>query len=131
LRKKGVDVTVIAEDLNLKPLKDFSGGTDTARKDFRPLKEKYNLDRLVVIDITAVGIVRDYRGYFPSGDPRAELHAKVSVINLASNAYDYYREINETKGAAGPWDEPTEFPNLTNAYYSVIESGKDAIQQPF
>ena len=53
------------------------------------------------------------------------------MINLSSNAYDFFAPINEMKGAEGKWDEPPDYPALTNAYYSVIESGKAAVQKPF
>jgi hypothetical protein len=132
LRTKGVDVTVIAEDLNLKPLKDFSGGgVNVAKKDFRALKDKYKVDRLVIIDITRLGFVRNYAAYISKGEPTADLSGTVSVVDLSTNTYDYYLEINQSKGAEGNWDEPPDFPALTNAYYAVVETGKDAIRQPF
>ncbi len=132
LRKKGVDVTVIAENLNVRQLKDFSGGgVNIAKKDFRALKDKYNVDHLVVIDITSVGFVRNYAAYISTGDPTAELAGTISVVNLSTNAYDFFLQINQSKGAEGAWNEPPDFPNLTNAFYSVVESGKDAVQHPF
>jgi hypothetical protein len=132
LRKKGVDVTVIAENLNIKQLKDFTGGgVNVAKKDFRDLKDKYKVDHLVVIDIASLGFVRNYSAYFSTGDPAAQLTGTVSVINLSTNAYDFYAQIDQFKGAEGKWDEPPDFPALTNAYYAVVESGRDAVQQPF
>jgi len=132
LRTKGVDVTVIAEDLNIKQLKDFSdGGVNIAKKDFRPLKDKYKVDRLLVIDITRLGFVRNYSAYISRGEPTAALNGTVSVVNLSTNTYDFFAEINQSKGAEGSWDEPPDFPALTNAYYAVVETGKDAIEQPF
>jgi hypothetical protein len=132
LRKKGVEATVIAEGLNVKQLKDFSGGgVNIAKKDFRVLKDKYKVDHLVVIDITSLGFVRNYSAYISTGDPTAQLAGTISVVNLSTNAYDFFAQINQSKGAEGKWDEPPDFPALTNAYYSVVESGKDAAQQPF
>jgi hypothetical protein len=132
LRNKGVDVTVIAENLNTKQLKDFTGGGgNAAKKDFREFKAKYNVDHLVVIEITELGFMRNYSAYIPQGDPSADLVGTLSVINLSTNAYDFFAPINELKGAEGKWDEPPDYPALTNAYYSVIESGKTAVQQPF
>jgi hypothetical protein len=132
LRKKGVDVTVIAENLNLKQLKDFTGGgVNVPKKDFRDLKDKYKVDHLVVIDIASLGFVRNYSAYFSTGDPAAQLAGTVSVVNLSTNAYDFYAQIDQFRGAEGKWDEPPDFPALTNAYYAVVESSKDAVQQPF
>ncbi len=132
LRTKGVDVTVIAEDLNVKPLKDFSGGgVNVAKKDFRALKDKYKVDRLIIIDITRLGFVRNYAAYISKGEPTADLSGTVSVVNLSTNTYDFFSEINQSKGAEGGWDDPPDFPALTDAYYAVVETGKDAIRQPF
>ena len=132
LRKKGVEVSVIAENLNSRQLKDFpGGGVNVAKKDFRALKDKYKVDHLVVIDITSVGFVRNYAAYISTGDPVAELAGTISVVNLSTNAYDFFLQINQSKGAEGAWNEPPDFPNLTNAFYSVVESGKDAVQHPF
>ena len=90
LRKKGVEVTVIAENLNVKQLKDFSGGgVNTAKKDFRVLKDKYKVDHLVVIDVTSLGFVRNYSSYISTGDPTAQLAGTISVVNLSTNAYDF------------------------------------------
>jgi hypothetical protein len=132
LRKKGVEVTVIAENLDIRQIKDFAGGgVDFAKKDFRVLKDKYKVDHLVVIDIASLGFVRNYASYISRGDPTAELEGTISVVDLSTNKYDFYGQINQSKGAEGAWDEPPNFPGLTNAYYAVIESGKDAAQQPF
>jgi len=132
LRKRGLEVTVVAENLSVKQLQDFSGGGfNFAKKDFRVLKDKYKVDHLVVIDITSLGFVRNYSSYISTGDPTAELIGTISVVNLSTNAYDFFLQINQMKGAEGAWDEPPDFPNLTNAYYSVVESGKDAVQHPF
>jgi hypothetical protein len=132
LRKKGVDATVIAENLNTSALKDFKGtGTNVAKKDFREFKDKYKVDRLVVIDVTTLGIMRNYTAYIPQGEPTANLVGTLSVINLSTNTYEFFAPINQSKGAEGKWDEPPDFPGLTNAYYAVVESGKTVIQTPF
>jgi hypothetical protein len=75
--------------------------------------------------------VRNYSAYISRGDPIAELVGTISVVNLSTNKYDFYAQINQSRGAEGKWDEPPNFPGLTNAYYAVIESGKDAVQKPF
>ena len=132
LRKRGLDVAVIAENLNPKPLQDFSGGgVDIAKKDFRVLKEKYKVDHLVVIDITKLGFERNYSAYFARGEPTATLEGTIFMLDLSTNKYDFYQQINQSKGAEGAWDEPADFPALTNAFYAVVESGKDAALQPF
>lgn len=134
VRKKAVnvDVTVVAEDLDVKQLKKFAGkGADVAKLNFGPLQDKYKVDKLIVIDITELGFVRNYSAYFSTGDPHAELHGTVTMVNLSSNAYELYVPLSLQKAADGAWDEAPKFPGLTNAYYQVLELGKDAIKSPF
>ena len=35
------------------------------------------------------------------------------------------------RNADGAWDEPAKFPGLTNAYFQVVELGKDEVLRPF
>lgn len=132
LRKRGADVVVIEGDLNIKALKDYSPQKPGfARKDFSPLQKKYGIDRLLVIDITALGFIRTYSAYIPTSDPKGQLEGVGYIVNLKDNAYDWYQTVSITKSADQNWDEPPKFPGLTNAYYQSIETGKDSFLQPF
>lgn len=132
LRKKGADVTVIEGNLNLESLRDFSTKEPNfARKDFSPLRQKYNIDRLLVIDIVAIGFIRTYSAYIPTSDPKALLEGTGYMVNLKNNAYDWYQPISVTRSTDQNWDEPPKFPGLTNAYFQVLEIGKDRFFEPF
>lgn len=132
LRKKGVNVSVINEDLKLDALSDFDNkGPNVAIKDFTTFKKKYNIDKLVVIEIDRLGMVRTYSGYIPTSDPKATFQGKGYLVNLTSNAYEWYLPLNIMKSADKNWDEPPKFPGLTNAYFEVLEMGKDAMIKPF
>src|SRR5688572_27946620 len=59
LRKKGATVVVLPEPLDTKALPDATGeGDNIASKSFAPLKEKYGIDKLVVIEIYSIGFER-------------------------------------------------------------------------
>lgn len=132
LRKKGADVTVIEEDLNIKDLKDFSSKEPNfASKDFSPLRKKYNIDKLLVVDITALGFIRTYSAYVPTSDPKGQLQGAGYIVNLKNNAYDWYLPVSVMKSADQNWDEPPKFPGLTNAYFQSLEIGKDSFLKPF
>lgn len=131
LRKKGVNVTVIEEDLNVNALPDFgTKGPNIARKDFSPLQQKYKLDKLLVIDITALGFIRTYSAYIPTSDPKGMLEGIGYLVNLKNNTYDWYEPVSVTKSADQNWDEPPKFPGLTNAYFQALEIGKDSFLRP-
>jgi hypothetical protein len=132
LRKKGTDAIVVADDIKVDGLSEYGKpGPNIARKDFSPLKQKYKIDKLVVIQIDVLGIWRNYSAYVATGDPKAVLKATGYMVNLNNNTYEWYLPLNITKSAEGPWDEAPKFPGLTNAYFQALELGRDKILEPF
>ncbi|CAN7380695.1 hypothetical protein [Polaromonas sp. LjRoot131] len=131
LRQKGVNAIVIEEPLDIKSLQDTSPGTrNAATKDFAPLKQKYGVDSLLVLEVHSVGFVRNYSGYIATNDPKALVRGTGYMVNLTTNTYEWYLPVYVAKSAEGKWDEPTAFPGLTNAYYQALEIGKDNFLRP-
>lgn len=132
LKSKGANVVVINDELNIANLKSSTQkGVNIAEKDFTPLQQKYNVDRLLVINITALGFVRTYASYVPTSDPQGQLRGVGYIINLKNNTYDWYQQVSIVKSAEQKWDEPPKFPGLTNAYFQALELGKDSFITPF
>jgi len=132
IRKKNTDVIVIPEDLKVSELTDYgTAGPNIAKKDFSPLKQKYKIDKLLVIDIAALGFTRTYSAYFPTSDPKSLLRGAGYIVNLTNNTYEWYLPIVVSKSADKNWDEPPKFPGLTNAYFQGLELGKDRFLEPF
>lgn len=131
LRKKGANAVVIEDSLDVNALPDFgTKGANIALKDFSSLQQKYKIDKLLVIDITALGFIRTYSTYFPTSDPKALLRGAGYLVNLKNNTYDWYQPVDVIKSADQNWDEPPKFPGLTNAYYQALEIGKDDFLKP-
>lgn len=130
LAKKGVEAVVIDGDFKLDELQKSGGdATNMAPRDFRPLRDKYKVERLILVSVNVLGVWRNYSAYVPTGDPWATLKGIVYMVNLQSNALEWYAPIDIVRGAA-VWDQPPKFPDLTNAYFQVIELGKDAVLKP-
>jgi hypothetical protein len=130
LGKKGVDAVIVDGDFKLDELQKVSGdGIGQAPRDFRPLRDKYKVDRMIVIAVNLLGVWRNYSAYVPTGDPRATVRGTAMMVNLQSNALEWYVPIEVSRGAA-TWDQPPKYPELTNAYFQVLELGKDAILKP-
>jgi len=131
LREQGATVTVVQEPLDLRKLPKASRKSEqTARLDFSSMK-KLDVDKLVVVNISALGMMRNYSAYVPNGVPRAILTGEGYMVNLADNTYEWYKPIDIGREAEGGWDEPPSFPGLTNAYFQVLTEGRDAILEPF
>lgn len=127
LRGKGMSVIVLPGDINMDSLSTFSGtGPNVAKKDFSPLKQKYGVDKLVVIDVTMLGFVRTYSAYVPTSDPKATFQGSGYIVNLNNNTYEWYMPVNITKSSDKAWDEPPKYPGLTNAYFQTLELAKDS-----
>jgi hypothetical protein len=130
IAKKGASPVVIDEALNLDGLEKFGGDQpNMARRDFRPLREKHNVERLLVVNLAALGVWRDFASYVPTSDPKAIVRGEAYLVNLRTNALEWYAPIMVAKSAA-TWDQPPKFPDLTNAYFQAIELGKDAVLKP-
>jgi hypothetical protein len=132
LRKNGSSVKVIEETLDISALPDAAvKGINLAGKDFSSLKTKHQIDKLLVINVNMIGFERTYSGYVPTSDPKSLFEGLGYIVNLKTNAYDWYMPVRIAKSADQAWDEPPKYPGLTNAYYQSLEMGKDQFLQPF
>jgi hypothetical protein len=130
LKKKGVNATAVESDVVMKNLPEISSkAPNMARRDFSSYKGQF--DQLVVIDISQIGFTRSYSAYFPTSDPKAYLIGEGYMVDLSNNTFSWYELINPTKAADGKWDEPPQFPGLTNAYFQMLEMGRDQFKAPF
>lgn len=132
LKGKAIDAVEIATPVIIADLPDFEkSAPNVARKDFTGLRGKLGIDRILIIDVTTHGFVRNYSAYVPTSDPKAIFSGSSYIVNLSNNTYEWYEPIEISKGAAGNWDEPPKFPGLTNAYFQSVEIAKDRILKPF
>lgn len=128
-RKVGTDaVVVIPDTLSFEALPKFAvAGRNLAESDFSPLRQKYQIEKLIVIQISQLGMRRTYSSYFATSDPKAVLSGRVFLVNLGSNLYEWYRPLEVIKAADGRWDEPPKFPGLTRAFSQVVAMGRDTV----
>jgi hypothetical protein len=132
LRKKGLTPVVITEDIDVSKLADApsSDAPNAAAKDFGPLRQKYGVSRLIVVQVNQLGFERTYASYFPTGDPKGVLRGVGYMVN-GKNTYDWYQPVSILKAADGAWDEPAKYPGLTNAYFQAMEVARSQWLQPF
>jgi hypothetical protein len=131
LKLKGQVPVVIEEAIVVGDLPNASSTVpNAARKDYSSLKSKYQLDKLVVVELTEIGITRPYSAYVPTGEPKSVVNGVSYIVNLKDNSYEWYLPIAQQKGAQGAWDEAPKYPGLSNAYFQVVEQARDSILQP-
>jgi hypothetical protein len=132
IRANGGNAVVIKEPLDVSKLARFeSQAPNTARFNFMPLREKFGVDKLVVLHAGIVGMWRTYSAYFPTSEPKATVQGVGYMVNLSNNTYEWYQPVQIFKASDKEWDEPPKFPGLTNAYFQALEQGKDALLKPF
>ena len=129
LRKKGVDAVAIDGQLDIDKLPDLKLGVNMASKDFTPVAKGF--DHIVVINVQQLGFVRNYAAYVPTSDAKATVSGIAYMVNLKTNAYEWFDHVSITRSADGAWDEAPAFPGLTNAYFQAIEQAKDRMKAPF
>lgn len=128
---KSIGVNLIETNLPLpiNKMKKFKNKNGFAKRDFRPLKEKLGLDILVILEIYKHGAYRSFNSYLPKGDPQGYVSGSIYTINLNSNAYVQYMNFNELVQPQGQWDEPDDFPSVTQAYYQALINVEHHITQ--
>lgn len=131
IKAKGGAPVVLGSALDVRALPDFkSDALNVARKDFRSLKDKHQVDKLLMIQIDTLGVVRNYSSYVPTSEPKAVFSGTAYLVDLKTNALEWYHPFNITKAADGNWDESPKFPRMTNAFFQALEQGKDEILRP-
>lgn len=134
LTKKGVSYKFIDEPIDFSKLPKFSNGSkegDFARSDFRQLKSNLGVDKLIVVDVNQLGVIRSYSAYVPTTDPLGYVYGYVASVDLTTNKYDQYHTLNVRTAVKGEWDEPTTFPGVTTAYFQSIELMKKQVLESF
>jgi hypothetical protein len=128
---KGSKAKAIKSNIDFNELPKFkTKEPNFAKHDFRKLKEELGIDKLIVIDINMAGVYRPYSNYIPTGAPVGTVAGITYTVDLETNKYEQYQNIDFKVGAQ-KWDEPPAFPGITNAYYEAVELSKDKISNLF
>jgi len=131
LARKGLQAEVVKPE-KLKDWKperfEAKDGTFHAR-DLRPLRDKLGVDRLLAVNVQDLGFNYPFSGIIPipTGDPMAWVAGEAFLIDLRTNAYQWYRKLRTLRGVGKAWDEPPDFKALTAKYFEVLEVAKDEL----
>ncbi len=101
LKKQGIDAVLIEDAINVNDLPNLEVGdsTNKSRKDFSSLKTKHNVNRLLVVNIIALGVWRSYSAYFPTDPPRAIVNGNAAMIDLTTHTLEWFRPLNISRAS--------------------------------
>lgn len=124
-RAIGVKAVMIDKKITMADLKERPGQVNDgfARHDFSPIIADYKLDRLLVLSPVFTGTARNYYGFIPTSDPVGTFQAFGELIEVPSHTLVWYKPINATRQVKQPWDQPPNFPNVTQAMRDAINTG--------
>lgn len=132
LTSQGISTVIIDEEIDFTKLnKKDSEIPHSATYDFSGYRSSHDVTHLIVINVNMLGIHRSYSAYVPTSDPMGVFKGITYLVNLDQNIYELYQPVEIFKGVNDKWDEPPQFPALTNAYYQALEMGKESILKPF
>lgn len=72
-------------------------------------------DKLLLIDLEAVGVQRSYYSFVPTGDPKAYCVLKGELIDTNNNQVLWRYKSDILQPIQGNWDQSPNYPNLTHA----------------
>lgn len=130
LKSRGLKPVIVTSPIDWNTLSKFKAPDELkqyARKDLRPLKQSIGTDKLVLIDINQIGVIRSYSSYIPTSDPMGYLYGEVAIVDLNDNSYKMYQSVNIKTAVIGEWDEPENFPGITTAFYESINTLKQTV----
>jgi hypothetical protein len=103
-------------------------------KDLRTLAEKESIDLLLLLSVNRFGTIRSYYGFVPLGSPQGLCQDSGRLIDLRTNQLMWRTTAAEKDSmvpAAGAWDQPPDYPNLTAAIQNAIANAQSFLFNDF
>jgi hypothetical protein len=136
LERRGFQARRLATALDLEQFPELRGGGDGSfSRDLRPFGQTEGLDFLVLLSVDAWGTVRPYLpAGIPYGPPKALTRGRGRLVDLRTNQLLWQEIMTEDEGSvavAGEWDQPPDYPNLTQAMRRAVEQAGQVLEQRF
>jgi len=132
LKARGATPVILPDALDVTALADLPGdGPDAApRKDFRPLKGRHQLDKLLVIEIESLGVARRYSRCIVDGEPLAVFNGAIYLVDLKTNTLEWRHAVHLARAGDAHWDQWPKYPHLDAAFFKTLQAGKDELLRP-
>lgn len=131
LNSKGYKVKVLSSNFELSKLeKNSSTKEGYSKYNFANLA-KEGVNAVLVLEVKEIGFKRAYQNYIATEPMKAQIVANGFLVNIADSKLLWHKEYMLSRGVRGEWNVQPKFPELTNAYYSLIEEYKDSVLSEF
>lgn len=119
---RGKTITVIDEKIDANQLKEFQAPNSSKKyfkKDLRYLKEKYQIDELLIVTVR-YGMYARYK-YGIETARYGKAYILPEIIDLKDNSILYKDVTKELTDIQGKWDTPPRYENLQSGISASIE----------
>jgi hypothetical protein len=97
-----------------------------AEKNYARLLASTDSDLLLLIQLNAIGVQRNYFGFIPTSDPKGYCALEGQLIDVKNNNKVLWRYATSlTQPITGPWKQPPTYPNVTDS----IETATEVVQK--
>ena len=134
LRERG-QIPIKLKTIDIAKLKDFVGPDNQDRfhkKDLRGLVGSESVDVILLVQVKAIGTIRDYYGFIPTSTPAGYVYTEVSMVDADDNSLIWFEKISSVKDVEGQWDEPPNYKNLISSVnLAITKSANDIVKELF
>jgi hypothetical protein len=136
LRAIGYAVTEIREPVDPGLYEELraKGVTSEALPGLTALGSRYGVDRVLMLSVDRFGAYRDYFVFVPTEAPQAVFQVSGSLVDLRSTELLWRVAMQDKRGLVsleGEWNQPPDYPNLTQAVSRAEHEAVVFIQNSF
>lgn len=129
LNKHGHLARRIPGYLDLKKLPAFNkannGKAIYAHEDYWVNKDKWHVEKAVVLIVNEAGISRTYHAGNLTGEPNGYAQITGKIVNLATNQLEWNKTVTQSIPVDDEgWDAPPKYPSLTRAINSAYAQAR-------
>jgi hypothetical protein len=131
LTGKGFRVVKESTPLDQDKYPQVSLGDGFADHDYAALAGGLGVDALLVINLERIGTTRAYDGFLPKGPPAGYFKATGQLIEVKTKKLLWQRQVEVSRLPQAEWDQPPDFPNLTQKIQEAIDAGAGLLMVDF
>ncbi len=100
-------------------------------KNYSQIASRAGSDKVLVIQLEAIGAVRNYYGLIPINAPQAYCVLSGKLINTSNNQVLWSYQTKVIRPVEGKWDQPPHYPELDHAIKIAINTAEHELIDSF